>query len=43
MPEGESPFTEKNDSEDYSAPGDDHEDARWLASSKVLQQMAQVV
>jgi hypothetical protein len=34
MPEDESPFTEKNDSEDYSGPGDDHENARWLASSK---------
>jgi hypothetical protein len=34
MPEDESPFTEKNDFEDYSGPGDDRENARWLASSK---------
>lgn len=34
MPEDESPFTERNDLEDYSGPSDDHENARWLASSK---------
>jgi hypothetical protein len=34
MPEDESPFTEKHDFENYSGPDDDHENARWLASSK---------
>jgi hypothetical protein len=33
MPEDESPFTEKNDFENYSGPADDHENAR-RASSK---------
>jgi hypothetical protein len=34
MPEDESPFTEKNDPEDYSGPGDDDQHARRRALSK---------